>query len=83
MVLYRSQLSSREQAALDAQRAAGARRRVTGKPADEGHVSPPQTQATTLTPAVAAKQKGLPKKVPQRDGARKRLAGRIARGGAL
>jgi hypothetical protein len=87
MPLYRSQLSSREQAALEAQRTAGKKRRVTQQPADEAHVSPPQTHAKTLTPAVAKTQKGLsavaPKRVPQRDGAAKRLAERITRGGAL
>jgi hypothetical protein len=85
MPLHRSQLSRDEQAALEAQRAAGKRRRVTQQPADETHVSPPQTQARTLTPAVAKTQKGLSavRKVPQRDGAAKRLAARIARGGAL
>jgi hypothetical protein len=88
MPLHKSQLARDEQAALDAQRAAGKRRRVTGEPADENHVSPPQTRATTLSGAVAAKQGGLeavaPKKrVPQRDGMRKRLAARLASGGAL
>jgi hypothetical protein len=85
MPLHRSQLARDEQAALDAQRAAGKRRRVTQQPADETHISPPQTQARTLTPAVAKKQGGLSavRKVPQRDGAAKRLAARIARGGAL
>ena len=89
MPLHKSQLARDEQAALEAQRAAGKRRRVTQQPADETHISPPQTQARTLTPAVAKKQAGLsavrkvPQRVPQRDGAAKRLAARIARGGAL
>ena len=87
MPLYVTPLQKPE-AALDAQRAAGKRRRVTGKPADENHVSPPQTRATTLSGAVAKTQGGLeavaPKrKVPARDGMRKRLAARLASGGAI
>jgi hypothetical protein len=87
MPLYVTPLQKPE-AALDAQRRAGKRRRVTQQPADETHISPPQTRATTLSPAVAKQQGGLeavaPKKrVPQRDGMRKRLAARMASGGAI
>jgi len=73
--------------ARDVQSRARMPAKPTGKPVQrskpEAHGEPPQTQARTLTAAQAAQQAGSPKRIPQRDGMRKRLGARIASGGAI